>query len=501
MVVDKAGQWDCHGAKAWLGRPLPEACVTHPNDMPLPVAPLDPQAPVRRLAYDPARPLARPFVPEAAAFRAGHGSPRDFLEARIATIERDEPAIAAFVTRDLAAARRAADAASERWRAGQPLSPVDGMPVVVKDMIETIDLPTQMNSPIFRGFQAQRDAACVRALRQAGAVVLGKTVTTEFACGNSGPTRNPYDSSRTPGGSSSGSAAAVGAGMASLGLGTQTHGSTIRPAGYCGAYALKPTHGALHVGGLAPLAPTLDHLGVIGASLEDVWAGARAIARFAGGTPPQPALVGPEEAPPARAPRTLVRLDTLGWAETSATSQAAFEAAVAALARAGTRILDAGNDAATAALEQALRGINEFANDLLAWEAQWPLRSYRAHGAGMVGARIHDLLARADGMDPARYERALADRARLRARLVEFAGRADGFVMLCSSGPAIQDHGFTGSRSYALPWTLFGAPAFALPLLVAEDLPLGLQIAGFAGQDADACAIAAWARDTLLPHA
>ncbi|MGG5891011.1 amidase [Falsiroseomonas sp. HC035] len=474
--------------------------MSDPHDTPLPVAPLDPGAPVRRIAYDPARPLARPFVPNAAAFRTGRSSPREFFDERIATIERDEPAIAAFVTQDLDAARRAVDASSARWRAGQPLSPVDGMPLVVKDMIETIDLPTQMNSPIFQGFRAQRDAACVHALRQAGAVVLGKTVTTEFACGNSGPTRNPYDSSRTPGGSSSGSAAAVGAGMASLGLGTQTHGSTIRPAGYCGAYALKPTHGALHIGGLAPLAPTLDHLGVIGASLEDVWAGARTIARFAGGTPPQPALSGPEGAPPARAPRTLVRLDTLGWAETPASSQAAFEVAIDVLARSGVRILTAGNDPATAALEQALREINEFANDLLAWEAQWPLRAYRAHGAGMVGERIHDLLARADGMDEARYVRAIADRVTLRARLADFIGRTDGFVMLCSSGPAIQDHAFTGSRSYALPWTLFGAPAFALPLLMAEELPLGLQVGGFAGQDADTCAIAAWVRDTLLPH-
>nr|WP_245185651.1 amidase [Falsiroseomonas frigidaquae] len=482
------------------GPTRPETRVNDPHDTPLPVAPLAPQAPGRRIAYDPAHPLARPFVPNGAAFRAGRNSPRAFLEERLATIERDEPAIAAFVTHDLEAARRAADASMARWQGGQPLSPIDGMPLVVKDMIETIDLPTQMNSPIFRGFQARRDAACVRALRQAGAVIIGKTVTTEFACSNSGPTRNPYDSSRTPGGSSSGSAAAVGAGMASLGLGTQTHGSTIRPAGYCGAYALKPTHGALHVGGLAPLAPTLDHLGVIGASLEDVWAGARAIARFAGGTPPQPALAGPDEAPPARAPRTLVRLDTLGWQETPPSSQAAFEVAIEALARGGVRILTAENDPTTAALERALRGINEFANDLLAWEAQWPLRAYRAHGADMVGERIHNLLARADGMDEARYVRALSDRTKLRARLADFAGRVDGFVMLCSSGPAIQDHAFTGSRSYALPWTLFGAPAYALPLLVADELPLGLQVAGFAGQDAETCAIAAWVRDTLLPH-
>ncbi|WP_332837759.1 amidase family protein, partial [Neoroseomonas rubea] len=269
----------------------------------LPVVPLRPDAPQRRIAYHPARPLLRPFAPARSQFRAGTSSPRAFLEDCIAAIAADEPAIAAFVTQDMPAARRAADASAARWRDGCPLSPIDGMPVVVKDMIEMADLPTQMNNPVFAGWQARRDAAGVLALREAGAVILGKTVTTEFACGNSGPTRNPYDTTRTPGGSSSGSAAAVGAGMASLGLGTQTHASTIRPAGYCGAYALKASFGALPVGGLAPLAPTLDHLGIIGASLEDVWAGAMAIARRAGGTPPHPGLAGPEEAPAPRAPR------------------------------------------------------------------------------------------------------------------------------------------------------------------------------------------------------
>ncbi len=464
----------------------------------LPVAPLPPDAPERRIAYRPGAPLARPFAPRRADFAAGRDSPRAFLDARIAAIEDSEAAIGAFVALDLAAARRAADAATRRWRDGSPLSAVDGMPVVVKDMIETADLPTAMNSPIYQGWQARRDAAAVLALRDAGAVILGKTVTTEFACGNSGRTRNPYDSRRTPGGSSSGSAAAVGAGMASLGLGTQTHASTIRPAGYCGAYALKATHGALPSGGLAPLAPTLDHLGLIGAGLEDVWTAAAAIVARAGGTPPHPGLAGPAETPAAARPATLVRLATKGWAETPPAAQAVFEAAVDRLARAGVRILDAANDAETAALEQALLGIDGFANDLLAWEARWPLASYRAHGPGMVGQRIQDLLDRAAGLDAEAYRRALADRDALRRRVAGFAARAQGFVMLASSGPAIADHAFTGSRSYALPWTLVGGPAFALPLLAAEELPLGVQLAGFWDRDAECCAIAGWLRDTLL---
>lgn len=464
----------------------------------LPVVPLDATAPSLQRSYDPRAPLLLPFVPRAADIAAGRTTPRDLLERAIARIDADEPAIRAFVCHDLAAARRSSDAATARWRAGRSLSPVDGMPIVVKDMIATAGLPTQMNSPIFAGWDARVDAACVFALREAGAVVLGKTVTTEFACGNSGPTRNPHDTTRTPGGSSSGSSAAVGAGMASLGFGTQTHGSTIRPAGYCGAYALKPTHSALHVGGLAPLAATLDHLGLIGASLEDVWAAGMAIARIVGGTPPHPGMAGPETAPAPQRPATLVRLDTLGWIETPATSRDAFESAMARLGAGGVRVLDAGNDAEVAALEAELSGIGDFANDLLAWEARWPLAAYRAQGERMVGARIHDLLARAARIDRDAYARALTDRQRLRDRVAVFAGRADGFVMLCSSGPAIADHGFTGSRSFALPWTLVGAPAFALPLLVAEDLPLGLQVAGFAERDAEACAIAGWVRDALL---
>jgi Asp-tRNA(Asn)/Glu-tRNA(Gln) amidotransferase A subunit family amidase len=288
--------------------------------------------------------------------------------------------------------------------------------------------------------------------------------------------------------------------MAALGLGTQTHASTIRPASFCGAYALKATHGALHAGGLAPLAPTLDHLGLIGASLEDVWAAAAQIARRAGGTPPHPGMVGPESLPAHHRPAALVRLDTLGWDETPASSRVAFEAAVAALARAGVRILDASNDAGVAALEATLRDIGEWATDLLAWEARWPLAAYRAHGPGSVGARIEDLLDRAARMTPATYAAALAARQALRGQVAAFADRAEGFVLLAASGPAVRDHAWTGSRNYPLPWTLVGGPAFALPLLTTEELPLGLQLAGFADRDAEACAVAAFLRDTLLPR-
>ncbi len=463
----------------------------------LAVTPLPADLKPRRIVYSPPTSLARPYVSLADAFAAGRDSPRDYLERCLDAMGAYEPSVRAFVAADPEQARRQADAAAQRWRAGAALSPIDGVPVAIKDMIETVDFPTEMNSPIYRGWSSRRDAAAVWALRQAGAVVLGKTVTTEFACSNSGPTRNPYDSTRTSGGSSSGSAAAVGSGMAALALGTQTHASTIRPAGYCGAYGLKATFGALHTGGVTPLGPTLDHLGVFGASLADLWAGAMAIARRVGGSPPHRGLQGPETAPPARKPGTLVRLEMRGWAETPAASQAEFETAVDRLARAGIRIVGRRDDAEIEALEREIADLQEWSLDLLAWETRWPLAAYRAHGDETVGERIHDLLNRAANMDADRYEQALARRHRLRSMVAALACRVDGFVALASSGPAIQDHGFTGSRSYATPWTMVGGPAFSLPLLAADGLPLGLQLAGFADNDAALCGIAGFICDLL----
>ena len=165
-------------------------------------------------------PAMRPYVPATAGFAKGDGSPRDFLERAIAALEAWEPKIGAFVVYDLAAARVAADRASARWRGGIQLSPIDGMPVGIKDIIETHDFPTGQGSPLFDGYRGERDGASVAALREAGAVIVGKTVTTEFASSQPRGTRNPFDLTRTPGGSSSGSAAAVAVGAISMGIGT-----------------------------------------------------------------------------------------------------------------------------------------------------------------------------------------------------------------------------------------------------------------------------------------
>ncbi|MDP7345340.1 MAG: amidase, partial [Alphaproteobacteria bacterium] len=167
-------------------------------------------------------------------------------------------------------ARQAADVSTARWQAGRPLSAIDGMPIGIKDLLETRDMPTEMGCEAYRGNFPKRDNAAVWALRHAGAVILGKTVTTECACGASRGTRNPHDLRRTPGGSSSGSAAAVAAGMVPLALGTQTAGSVIRPAAFCGVWAMMPSLGAMPCTGVLKLSETLDHLGAFANTPRDL---------------------------------------------------------------------------------------------------------------------------------------------------------------------------------------------------------------------------------------
>ena len=241
-------------------------------------------------------PQAIPFFSAAANFAASSDTPREYLERCLARLEAFEPGVGAFVCHDIAAARTAANRSTARWRDGRPLSPIDGMPLGIKDIIETADMPTEQGSPLFVGWRTGRDAASVAALREAGAVILGKVVTTEFAATEPRGTRNPWDRERTPGGSSSGSAAAVACGMVPAALGTQVVGSILRPASFCGCVGFKPSVGRINRGG------SYDYFsqsctGVLAASLEDAWLVAVNIAARAGGDPGYPGLQGPSEPP------------------------------------------------------------------------------------------------------------------------------------------------------------------------------------------------------------
>ena len=214
-------------------------------------------------------------------FRDGSDTPRAYLERCLAVIADREPVVKAWVVLNPSGAREAADASTDRYRRGRPISSIDGMPIGIKDLIETKDMPTGHGCAAFAGNYTRRDSAIVRALRDAGAVILGKTVTTEMGGAFPGPTTNPFDPGRTPGGSSSGSAAVIGACMVPAAIGTQVGGSLIRPASYCGNCGLKPTMGALHRGERQGYSQS--HVGVHAGSLTDMWRVAMEIARRAGG--------------------------------------------------------------------------------------------------------------------------------------------------------------------------------------------------------------------------
>src|SRR5438552_1935158 len=288
-------------------------------------------------------PQATSFFSATADFAAGLDTPREFLERCLARLEAFEASVGAFVCHDIAAAGTAADRSVARWRAGRPLSPIDGMPLGIKDIIETADMPTGQGSPLFVGCRTGRDAASVAALREAGAVILGKVVSTEFAATEPRGTRNPWDRERTPGGSSSGSAAAVACGMVPAALGTQVVGSILRPASFCGCVGFKPRAGGINRGG------SYDHFsqsctGVLAASLEDAWLVAVNIAARAGGDPGYPGLQGPPETPRAQRPHALAVLQTAGWEDAAPDARHAFETAAARLAEAGIALADRRSD-------------------------------------------------------------------------------------------------------------------------------------------------------------
>jgi len=425
-------------------------------------------------------------------FIAGADDPRAYFERCIATIAARDHEVQAFVTLGLESARRAADASAQRYRSGSPLSAVDGMPLGIKDIMDTHDLPTQMGSPVYAGWQPRWDAACVHALRSGGAIIVGKTVTTAFASGETNQTRNPLDLARTPGGSSSGSAAAVGAGMVPAALGTQTQGSILRPASYCGVVGFKPTHGALTMQGVHPISLAHDHLGVVAGTLADAWSVVSRVA-LASGSPGSAGLQGAsEKLPAARPPRRLLVIHTPAWeSEVEAVTRAAFDALLGRLREHDVGLITRRDDANLAGLEDAIFGaFIERSVDITAYEMKWPYEQYIALHGELIEKRSHGRIARAREMTPDYYAELLDEKARMQARAREVMSGADAILTLTASGPAPSTHSHTGSRTHQLFASFLGLPAFSLPIMASGGLPVGVQIIGHAGRDGELCALA-----------
>ncbi len=458
-------------------------------------------------SYDPRTFKALTFHDAAAKFRSHQDTPRAYLERCLETIAAREPVVKAFVTLNHANARAAADASSARWKASAPLSPIDGMPIAIKDLLETKDMPTAMGCEAYRGNATHRDNAAVWALREAGAVILGKTVTAELGGTQPGPTTHPFDPACTPGGSSSGSAAAIAARMVPAALGTQVGGSIIRPAAYCGNVALKPTQGGINRG--ERQTTSMSTTGVHAACLEDMWQVAIEIARRAGGDPGKPGLFGPATPPEPAKPQRLIVIESAGWMKLDTATRTAFEALLDNLARTGVTLLRRKDHAWIEALEQSIIKASDIANAMTAWENRWYQAALVERYPQGVSERLKATVKRASAMTPDEYRALLLQRAAAQLCHQTAAPLADAIIMLACSGPAPQWAGDvpgqplaarpTGDSVFNTPSSMLHAPCVTLPLLGVDGMPVGVQLMGQQHDDARVTAMARWLSGAIPP--
>jgi Asp-tRNA(Asn)/Glu-tRNA(Gln) amidotransferase A subunit family amidase len=439
-----------------------------------------------------------PFSAVRRTFAEGSATPRAYLERYLERIALREPEVKAFAALNLAGARAAADESTGRYKSGQPLSAVDGLPLGIKDILETEDMPTGFGSPIYDGWHSHRDAAAVFALRTAGAVIVGKTVTTEFAARHPGPTRNPHDLARTPGGSSSGSAAAVADGMLPAALGSQVIGSVVRPASYCGVMGFKPTYGTLNRGGGYDNY-SQNCLGVLANTLDDIWVICHAIAEAVGGDPGCLAFQGGAAPAPAQRPVALGVVETAGWPKAAPAARERLAAFRAWAEKRGVRVLDRRSTPALAAFETAIADAMEVSTAINAREFVWPLAAVAKRSAHLLSPSMKERLEQGRTMRDADYQAVLRRREAMRTAQHALTGTVDALVTLGAGGPAPVGLESTGNAAFNVPATALGAPALTLPLFRVDGLPLGLQLIGFPGDDRALSATAGWALEFGAP--
>jgi Asp-tRNA(Asn)/Glu-tRNA(Gln) amidotransferase A subunit family amidase len=378
--------------------------------------------------------------------------------------------------------------------ARQP-GPLSGIPIGIKDIIATSDMPTTNGSPIYRDHLPAKDAWVVERLRSLGATIFGKTVSTEFAWRHPGPTVNPWNHAHTPGGSSSGSAAAVGAGLVPLALGTQTLGSVIRPAAFNGVVGLKPSFGAIPRTGVHPLSPSLDHVGFFARRVDDV---AYALSLLAASSDldlhgrPLPGFQVDiaQGVPPLEKPRlAIVRFEK--WAKAEPEQQKVFEAALATWREAG----DVAEELELAELDSTNWNV---INTILSSEAALVFSDLVARYPDRTSDHLKTAVQTGKGHAAWDYLAAKAQQEKLRSRLAADIAGFDAVVTLPAFGEAPKGLSYTGDAEYCAPWTLLGAPAISLPAGFGKNgLPLGVQLVGAYRQDFHLLRVAKWAETAL----
>lgn len=421
--------------------------------------------------YDNARLRSLSVVEAAGAIARGEVTSQALVRALIERMEMRDGALRAWAAFDpdlaLAQARAADDGATK--------GPLRGVPIGVKDVLNTFDYPTQMGSPIYDGWRSRNDASCVALLRNAGAVVLGKTITCEFAGAHPNVTANPLDASRTPGGSSSGSAAAVADGMVPLALGTQTGGSVLRPASFCGLVGFKPTFGGYNREGLRFAAESIDTIGVISRTIEDA-AYCDDVLRGAA-----PALLAPLDRPPRVG---LCR--TYMWSLAQPETQECVALVKSKLEAAGVKVEEFDLPAHFTRLTQARAIINDVERARsLAWE-------WSAHRDKLSPA-LQNTIESGFSTSDAEYREALRFAAACRVDANALLRGFDIVIAPAVNGEAPVGLHYAGDPSFQALWTLLHAPAITLPAHRGPNrMPVGIQVVAPAGEDRKLLRAALW---------
>ena len=423
----------------------------------------------------------------AAAIHAGECSSEELVRACLDHINSLEESVGAWAHLDPEYALQQARDADLHRRSGAALGPLHGVPVGVKDIFDTEDMPTEHGSVLYKGRTPAYDATAVALLRAAGAIIMGKTVTAEMAVYAPGKTRNPHDHGRTPGGSSSGSAAAVAANMVPLAIGTQTNGSVNRPASYCGVIGFKPSHGLISRYRVLRQSRVLDQVGVFGRSVEDVALIAEQLMAYDERDPDlrpraRPDLVRVTAEEPPVAPH-FAFVKTPAWDQADADVHEGFEELLAFL----------GDQVETVDLDDLLENSVEQHRAIMETDLARSFGREYAGGRDRLSPQLCEMIERGQRCQALDYLDALEGIEPLRGALAEMLLEYDAIITPAATGEAPVGLESTGNPVFCTPWTLAGLPSISLPLLGgANDMPVGVQLVAAKGDDARLLRTARW---------
>jgi Asp-tRNA(Asn)/Glu-tRNA(Gln) amidotransferase A subunit family amidase len=423
----------------------------------------------------------------ARAIRAGEVTAEQAVRACLERFREAEDQVQAWTFLDPEYAVAQARQADHAQRQGRALGPLHGVPVGIKDVFDTADMPTENGTVLHAGRRPAEDAAAVALLRQAGAILLGKTVTTELAVYSPGKTRNPHDPERTPGGSSSGSAAAVAAHMVPLALGTQTNGSVIRPAAFCGVVGYKPTQGSISRHGVLRQSPPLDQIGVFAHSVADAALLTQSLLAFDDRDPAmrptaRPDLIQAAAAEPLTPPR-LAFVKTPMWDQAAEDTRQAFADLCQRL----------GPHAQEAVLPPVFDAAAAWHRTIMEPDLAKNFAAEYSRGQERLSATLRQMIERGQQVPAVDYNRAVEQIPVMNRALADIFAAYDAILTPATISVAPTGLQSTGSPIFCTIWTLCGTPAVTLPILRgASGLPMGAQLVAARGDDARLLRVAWW---------